>query len=80
MSDIYEGPFGGYDDVTEVVSAAADVQIQAEFAKLLALFPDPADAVSSPHPDFDLIPPEMREKVRTEITALAAAIGAAPDA
>lgn len=80
MVDIYAGPFGGYTNGTQVVSAAANTEIQANITKLLALFPDPADATSSPSPDFDLIPPEIRTKIRTEISAMATAIAAAPDA
>jgi hypothetical protein len=79
MVDSYSGPFGDYTNGTQVVSAAANTEIQANITKLKGLFPDPADAGSAPHPDFDLIPPEMVTRIRTEIDAMAAAIAAAPD-
>lgn len=78
MADVYDGPFGAYTDLTEIVSAAAQAEIAAEIAKLTALVPDISVAASQAHPDFDQIPPHTASKLRTEIAALAAAIAAAP--
>lgn len=72
------GTFGGYTNVTQVVSAAAQTQILAECDKLLALVKDPELATSSAHPDFDLIHPNTARLLRAEIAALKAAIDAAP--
>lgn len=82
MSDVYDGPFGGYTDVTNVVSAAAQTEIIAQVNKLKALLPNQtaATSVSGAHPDFDQIPPHTASKFRTECDALIAAIDAAPTA
>ena len=72
-------PFGGYVDVTEVVSAAAQTEIIAEVEKLAALIPTPTDQLH-PHPEFDSIRPEYAAKLHAEIDALQAAIDAAPTA
>lgn len=78
MADSFGGPFGAYSNVTEVVSAAAQTEILAEVDKLLALIPDITAAESAASPDFDEIPPHTASKLRDEITALKAAIDAAP--
>ena len=76
-----EGPFGGYANVTEVVSAAAQTAILAEIDKLAALIPDgSAGDQPAAHPEFDSIRPDYAVKVHAEITALKAAIDAAPTA
>lgn len=71
--------FGGYVNITEVVSAAAQTEIIAEIEKLAALIPTPTDQIHA-HPDFDAIRPEYSEKLHAEIDALQAAIDAAPTA
>ncbi len=74
-----EGPFGGYSNITDVVSAAAQTAILAEIDKLAALIPDgSAGDQPATSPEFDAIRPEYAVKLQTEITALKAAIDAAP--
>ena len=74
-----EGPFGGYTDVTEVVSANAQTEILAEVDKLAALIPDgSAGDQPATKPEFDAIRPDYAVKLHAEITALKAAIDAAP--
>lgn len=70
--------FGGYANVTEVVSAAAQTAILAELAKLKALLPDPTAPAVQVSPDFNIIPPAAVVQLRAEIDALNAAIDAAP--
>lgn len=72
------GAIGGYVDGTVVVSAAADVEIQANIALLRAVITQILGQ-SATSPDFDQIPPHIAEKLRVEIDAMAAAISAAPD-
>lgn len=78
MADIYEGAFGGYSNVTQVVSAGAQTAILAQVAKLKALLPDITQNVVATTPDFDRIPPETSVRLRAEVDALSAAIDAAP--
>ena len=75
---VSEGPFGGYTDVTEVVSAAAQLEILAEVDKLIALLPNSASGAAGATPDFDAIRPEYEVILRAELAALKAAIDAAP--
>jgi len=79
------GPFGGYVNVADVVSAAAQVTIIAEVDKFMALIPDfpfPTNVVSggqpAAHPEFDRIDPSLADRLRVELVALKAAIDAAP--
>lgn len=81
------GPFGGYVDVSSVISAAAQIEILEEIDKLAALipsFPFPTNVVSggqpAPHPEFDRIDPSLADRLQDEIVALKAAIDAAPTA
>lgn len=83
MANNFTGVFGGYTNVTEVVSADAKTAINANIDKFLALFPAlgsgyEGNGVPSPHTDFDHIYAPTLEKIRNEITALKAAIAAAP--
>ena len=80
MSDNFGPTFGGYTDITEVVTAALNTELTAEIAKLTALIPDiTADPpVQAAHPDFDQIHPRLADQLRAEIAALQAAIDAAP--
>lgn len=78
MADVYDGPYGGFSNVTVVTSAAAQTAILAEVAKLKALIPDITAGASASHPDFDNVAPEYAVKMRAEIDALTAAIDAAP--
>jgi len=79
-----EIPVGGYSDVTEVVSAAAQTEILAEIDKLLALVPDTdhSNAQASPPqgtaPLYDKWSPELANAIRVEIAALKTAIDNAP--
>lgn len=73
------GAQGGYVNVAVVVSAAAQTAILAEIDKLTALF-NVADGAIAASPDFDMMPPHMADKLVVEITALKAAIDAAPEA
>lgn len=78
-----EIPVGGYSDVTEVVSAAAQTEILAEVDKLLALVPDVDTTDPAPEgsaPLYDKWPPELASAIRAEIAALKSAIDAAPTA
>lgn len=74
--------FGGYQDQTNVISAAAQAETQANLDLLLALIPDIEEDPPLPEakPDFDQIPPHTADKLRAEITALKAAVAAAPAA
>lgn len=80
------GPFGGYTDVTEVISAAAQAQITANVNKLLALIPDPppeglvppGSSAKMPSPDFERIHPQTARQLTAEVKALQTAIGNAP--
>lgn len=91
MSDVFDGPFGTYADVAAVCVADAqdDVGILlVNFAALwgITLVVAPATAgtftlvegVDSPHPDFDKIPIEQREKMGVELIAIWDAVDAAP--
>ena len=80
MANTFDGPFGGYTNVADVVSAAAQTTILAECDKLKALIPaqSATSSASASTPDFDQIPPHTAAKLRTEIDALKAAIDAAP--
>ncbi len=81
----------GYTDVSTVCVAAAQDEIGVHlvaFAALLGvtLVVAPATAgtyslvegVDSPHPDFDAIRPEQRDKIGKELTAIWDAVDAAP--
>lgn len=81
--------FGGYADVTEVISANGQAAVIAEIAKLSALIKDPAQEENqalvpyptpSPSPDFDRIHPALARQLHEELAALIAAIDAAPTA
>lgn len=76
-----EGTFGGYSNVTEVVSADAQTAILAEIAKFTALIPTSLEG-SSPAttPEFDKMDPALGVRLRAELAALSAAIDAAPTA
>ena len=80
MADKYGQPIGTYADVTEVVSAAAQLEIIALVNVAKALIPDITSATSATKPDFDQIPPHTAQKLRTEFDSLIAAIDAAPTA
>lgn len=75
-------PVGGYSNVTQVVSAAAQTAILAEVDKFLAVLPNPdaAPPTQGATPDYDDIRPEILANIRAEISALKAAIDAAPTA
>lgn len=72
--------FGGYTNVTDVISGAAQTAVLARIDLFLALFPDPEAAHQPVHPDFDLVHPNTAAQIRAEIAALKVAIDAAPTA
>ena len=69
-----------YANVTGVVNGTAASQIAALGVALLALLPNSANGTAGASPDFDAIRPELEVILRAEITALFAAIAAAPTA
>jgi len=71
------GAQGTYADVTGVVDTTAAAEIVTILANFDALF-NPGAGAQSSSPDFDMLPQAMIEKLQTEVTALAAAIAAAP--
>lgn len=73
-------PVGGYTNVTQVISAAAQTAVLAEVDKLLALIPDPTVGGGGVAPFYDAFRPEIAAALRLEIAALKAAIDAAPTA
>jgi len=91
MVDVYGGPFGTYPAITGIIVAAVqdEVALQlVELARLLGitLTADAATAGSyvlvegtdSPHPDFDAIRPEMRDKIGKELASIWDVVDAAP--
>lgn len=84
MVDKYGRPFGGYTDLTEVVSAAAKAQLDTQLAKLQALIPTaaqlapPASGTKSASPDFDQFHPNQAQAVHAELDGFKAAYQAAP--
>ena len=70
-------PFSGVTDLTEIVSANAQTEINGEIDKVIALF-QRTDGQSQPHPDFDLIQPATADKIVAELEALKTAVDAAP--
>lgn len=78
---VNESPIGTYTDVTGVVNATAAAEVVALFVILKGYIPDPSDQADVPvHTDFWQMPPSVAENLRAEITALEAAIAAAPTA
>lgn len=76
-------PVGGYANVTEVISAAAQTAVLAEINKFIALIPAETGASTDVHgvaPFYDFIPPPVASALRTELAALKTAIDAAPTA
>lgn len=78
--------FGGYTNVTNVISAAAQTEVLGEVDKLIALIKDPAVEQSATYPtpsaspDFDRVHPAFARQLHKELAALKAAIDAAPTA
>jgi len=75
MVDIYRGPFGTYTNV-QAIAAPLKTELAANFASLLALLDDGAGGAG--HPDFNKIPAATRDKIKTEVAAMAAKAAAAP--
>lgn len=72
-------PFGTYADATGVINATAAAEIVVLLAELNTFISNGVTpAAPMPHPDFDQMPPALGQKIKDEITALAAAIAAAP--
>lgn len=82
MTNVYEGSVLGFTTPTEVISAAAQVQILAEIDKVIAAFTGQTSTTQVPGtvPDFDRIHPATAARIVTELTALKTAIDAAPTA
>lgn len=87
MADQFGGAFGGYSNITQVISAAAKTAIKTELHKLRDLVQDPAIQSNrtttpypnpGPSPDFDKVHPQLARQLRVEHAALDAAIDAAP--
>ena len=91
MADVFDGPFGVYVNVAGICVAAAQDDVGlllVSFAALwgITLVVAPATAgtftlvesVDSPHPDFDKIPVEQRQKMGVELIAIWDAVDAAP--
>ena len=78
---VNESPIGTYADATGVIDATAAAEVVALLAVMTGYIPDPSDqsdvAVS---PDFWDMPPATASRIRAEITAMSAAIAAAPTA
>jgi len=83
---INEIPIGVYTDVAGIIAAGSAAEIVALFDIMLTFIPDPdaADAttagVKGEAPEYDNVPPSYASNIREEITALRAAIAAAPTA
>ncbi len=73
-------PVGGYSNITQVVSAAAQTAILAEIDKFAGVLPDPeaSPPTQGASPDYDAIRSDVIKNIRVELDALKAAIDAAP--
>lgn len=71
------GAVGGYVNVANVISAAAQTAVLAEIDKLTALLV-PTDGKKAASPDFLGLDKAMSSKIAVEIAALKVAIDAAP--
>ncbi len=94
MADVFGGPFGTYADASGgVIDGTGKDEIAVMLTNFMALFSITLTAgngvtgaavllhnVDSPHPDFDAIRIEMREKMAVEMAALWDAIDAASEA
>ena len=84
MSDKYGRPFGGYTNITQVISAAAKTALDTELDKLYALIPTavqlapPGSGTKTPSPDFERIHPDQAQAIRAELDGFKAAYQAAP--
>lgn len=92
MADTYGGPFGTYDNSSGVINAAGKGEVATNlinFAALLGITLTAGDGVTgayalvsgsdSPHPDFDAIRVEQREKIGVELAAMWDAIDASSE-
>ena len=93
MTDVYGGPFGTYLAAAGVVDGTGKDEIAAgmtSFAALLGITLTAGNGVTgayvldrevpNPHPDFDAIRPEMRDKIGLELAEMWDAIDAASEA
>lgn len=75
---VVKSPFTAPANVTGVVNATAASEIAALFVTLLTYIPDGTEGYANKSPDFDPWPQALADQMRTEVSALAAAIAAAP--
>jgi len=73
-----ESPIGSYSDVTGVVDGTAAAEIVTLIATLNGYIADEQDGSVPASPDFGDIPIGTAKLISAELTALAAAIAAAP--
>jgi len=91
MADVFDGPFGTYPTFIAIVIATAQDEIGTLLENFAALYGITlvatggaagtytlVEGVDSPHPDFDAIRREQREKMGAELVALWDVIDAAP--
>lgn len=77
MVDVYRGPFGTYTKV-QAIAAPLKTELAANFASMRLLIATTTAGGDAGHPDFNKIPEATRQKILTEIDAMAAAAAAAP--
>lgn len=91
MVDVFDGPFGTYVDVAAICVADAQIDVGLLLISFAALYGITltcnaatagsfvlTEGVSSPHPDFDAIRLEQREKMGVELSNIWDAVDAAP--
>ncbi len=91
MSDVFGGPFATYPTFIAVIAAAGQDELGTLLENFAALYGVTLTATGgaagsfvlvegtdSPHPDFDKIAVEQREKMGVELVALWDVIDAAP--
>ena len=80
MTDVFDGPFGGYSAQTQIQIQASQTEVIANLNKFKALITVQTAATqnSMPTPDFDQIPPHTAGKLVAEIDAIIAIVDAAP--
>jgi len=93
MADTYGGPFATYDNSSGVINGTGKTELYTNLTNFAALFgvtldtSTPASATHTllqeepnPHPDFDRLDPEMRDKIGVELAEMVKSIAAASEA